>query len=138
MFFLTGAPKPPTHAVNRGIFIEGLGCVLAGIWGTGNGTTSYSENIGAMSVTNVGSRRVIQTAGILMVICALVGKVGAVFISIPEPIIGGVFCVVFAIVTAVGLSNLQGVDLNSSRNIFILGFSLFFSLVRHYLHHIST
>ena len=109
--------------------------MLAGIWGTGNGTTSYSENIGAMSVTNVGSRRVIQTAGILMIICALIGKVGAVFISIPEPIIGGVFCVVFAIVTAVGLSNLQGVDLNSSRNIFILGFSIFFSLVSQLNHH---
>ncbi|CAG7834205.1 unnamed protein product [Allacma fusca] len=125
---IAGAPKPPTHAINRGIFIEGLGCVLAGLWGTGNGTTSYSENIGAMSVTNVGSRRVIQAAGILMIICSLIGKVGSVFISIPEPIIGGIFCVVFAIVTAVGLSNLQGVDLNSSRNIFILGFSLFFSM----------
>ena len=31
-------------------------------------------------------------------------------------------------VTAVGLSNLQFVDLNSSRNIFILGVSMFFGL----------
>ena len=31
-------------------------------------------------------------------------------------------------VTAVGMSNLQYVDLNSSRNIFILGISLFFGL----------
>lgn len=31
-------------------------------------------------------------------------------------------------ITAVGLSNLQYVDLNSSRNIFILGLSLFFGL----------
>jgi len=109
--------------------IEGIGCILAGIWGTGNGTTSYSENIGAISVTKVGARRVIQAAGGLMICCALISKVGAVFISIPEPIIGGVFCVVFATVTAVGLSNLQGVDLNSSRNIFIIGFSIFFALV---------
>jgi nucleobase transporter 1/2 len=59
----------------------------------------------------------------------MIGKVGAVFISIPEPIVGGVFCVVFATVTAVGLSNLQGVDLNSPRNIFIIGVSIFFGLV---------
>ena len=31
-------------------------------------------------------------------------------------------------ITAVGLSNLQYVDMNSSRNIFILGVSMFFGL----------
>ena len=41
------------HAINRGIAMEGLGCILAGMWGTGNGTTSYSENIGAIGVTKV-------------------------------------------------------------------------------------
>ena len=50
---LVGAPPPPRHAVNRGIGIEGLGCLLAGAWGTGNGTTSYSENVGALGITRV-------------------------------------------------------------------------------------
>ena len=50
---MAGAPPPPKHAVNRGITCEGLGCILAGIFGTGNGTTSYSENIGAIGVTKV-------------------------------------------------------------------------------------
>ena len=50
---LSGAPPPPVHAVNRGIGMEGIGCVIAGLWGTGNGTTSYSENIGAIGVTKV-------------------------------------------------------------------------------------
>merc|ERR1712154_407998 len=93
-----GAPPPPVHAINRGIAMEGLGCILAGMWGTGNGTTSYSENIGAIGVTKVGSRRVVQW-----------GAVG--------------------MVASVGLSNLQFVDLNSTRNLFVLGFSIFFSLV---------
>lgn len=50
---LCGAPPPPKHAINRGIGIEGLGCLLAGAWGTGNGTTSYSENVGALGITKV-------------------------------------------------------------------------------------
>ena len=35
----------------------------------------------------------------------------------------------FGMIAAVGLSNLQFVDLNSTRNLFVLGFSIFFSLV---------
>jgi len=125
---LSGAPPPPTHAINRGIGTEGLGCILAGIWGTGNGTTSYSENIGAIGVTKVGSRRVIQVGGLIMIIFGLFSKFGALFVTIPEPIIGGIFCVMFGMVSSVGLSNLQFVNLNSTRNLFILGFSIFFGL----------
>ena len=50
---LAGAPPPPHHAINRGLGMEGLGCILTGAWGTGNGTTSYSENIGAIGITRV-------------------------------------------------------------------------------------
>lgn len=50
---LSGAPPPPTHAINRGIGTEGLGCIIAGMLGSGNGTTSYSENIGAIGITQV-------------------------------------------------------------------------------------
>ena len=64
-----------------------------------------------------------------MIILGLFSKFGAVFTLIPDPIVGGIFYVMFGMITAVGLSNLQFVDLNSSRNLFILGFSLFFGLV---------
>merc|ERR1719412_3574932 len=50
-------------------------------------------------------------------------------VTIPSPIVGGIFCVMFGMIAAVGLSNLQFVDLNSTRNLFVLGFSIFFSLV---------
>ncbi|CAL8260657.1 unnamed protein product [Merluccius merluccius] len=126
---LSGAPPPPTHAINRGIAVEGLGCILAGLWGTGNGTTSYSQNIAALGITKVGSRLVIQTTGILMIILGIFGKFGAIFITIPEPVIGGMFLVMFGMIAAVGISNLQYVDLNSSRNLLILGFSTFSGLV---------
>ena len=50
---LAGAPAPPKHALNRGLGIEGIGCFITGLWGTANGTTSYSENIGAIGITRV-------------------------------------------------------------------------------------
>ena len=43
----------------------------------------------------------------------------------PDPVIGGLFCVMFGLITGVGISNLKYCDLSSSRNIFIFGFSLF-------------
>ncbi|XP_063618829.1 solute carrier family 23 member 2 [Cydia splendana] len=126
---MCAAPPPPLHAINRGLGTEGLGTVLAGLWGSGNGTNTFGENVGAIGVTKVGSRRVVQWAAGLMVLQGVVGKLGAVFIIIPQPVVGGLFCVMFGMISAFGLSALQYVDLNSSRNLYIIGFSLFFPLV---------
>lgn len=125
---LAGAPPPARRTIDRGIGMEGLGCVVAGVFGTGNGTTSYSENIGAIGLTRVGSRRVVQAGALLMMVFAVVGKFGALFTTIPRPIVGGMYCTMFGMIAAVGLSNLQLVDLNSARNLFILGFALFMGL----------
>uniref|UniRef100_A0A8C1NW33 Solute carrier family 23 member 2 n=1 Tax=Cyprinus carpio TaxID=7962 RepID=A0A8C1NW33_CYPCA len=126
---LSCAPPPPIHAINRGIFMEGLSCVLDGVFGTGNGSTSSSPNIGVLGITKVGSRRVIQYGAALMLLLGMVGKFSALFASLPDPVLGALFCTLFGMITAVGLSNLQFVDLNSSRNLFVLGFSIFFGLV---------
>ncbi|XP_036184491.1 solute carrier family 23 member 1-like isoform X3 [Myotis myotis] len=125
---LVGAPPPPKHAINRGIGIEGLGCMLAGSWGTGNGTTSYSENVGALGITKVGSRMVIVASGFVLLLMGVFGKIGAAFATIPTPVIGGMFIVMFGIIVAVGISNLQHVDMNSSRNLFVFGFSIYCGL----------
>lgn len=52
-YMFVGAHSPPLHAINRGIGTEGLGTVLAGIWGAGNGTNTFGENVGAIGVTKV-------------------------------------------------------------------------------------
>uniref|UniRef100_A0A8B9ZXB4 S23A1 protein n=2 Tax=Anas zonorhyncha TaxID=75864 RepID=A0A8B9ZXB4_9AVES len=125
---LAGAPAPPVHAINRGIFTEGISCIIAGLLGTGNGSTSSSPNIGVLGITKVGSRRVIQYGAGIMIVLGTIGKFTALFASLPDPILGGMFCTLFGMITAVGLSNLQFVDMNSSRNLFVLGFSMFFGL----------
>ncbi|CAN8001266.1 unnamed protein product [Ixodes pacificus] len=126
---LSQVPTPPTHAINRGIWMEGIGCIAAGLWGGGCGLTSYSTNISIIAVTKVACRSVVQWAAMFMIAFGVVGKMGALFATIPDPIIGGVFCVMFSMISAVGLSSAQTVDLNSSRNLFVLGSSLFFGLM---------
>jgi len=65
-----------------------------------------------------------------MVVLSIFGKVNALFVSIPDPIVGAFLCIAFAMITSVGILNLKGVDLNSARNLFVIGFSVFFALVR--------
>lgn len=125
---LSGAPIPDRKTINRGIGMEGVGCLIAGVFGTGNGTTSYSENIGAIGLTRVGSRRVVQMGAIIMLVLGAFGKFGALFTTIPQPVVGGMYCVMFGMIAGVGLSNLQFVDLNSARNLFIIGFAFFMGL----------
>jgi nucleobase transporter 1/2 len=122
---LSGAPPPTPGIISRGLAGEGIGVVLAGLFGTANGTTSYSENIGAMSLTRVGSRAVIQCGAVSMMIVGVVAKVAALLASMPSSMVGGIYCSVFGLIIAVGLSNLQHVDLNSERNLFIIGFAIF-------------
>lgn len=57
----------------------------------------------------------LQIAGIFFFFVGMIGKIGAVFVLIPDPVLGGLFFVLFGMIVAVGLSNLQYVDLNSSR-----------------------
>ncbi|XP_037305767.2 solute carrier family 23 member 1-like isoform X2 [Pungitius pungitius] len=126
---LSGAPPPPKHAISRGIAVEGLGSLLAGGLGTGNGTTSFSENVAALGITKVGSRVVILVSGVFMIFMGVLGKIGAIFTTIPTPVMGGMFLIMFGVITAAGVSYMQSTDMNSSRNIFVFGFSMFTALV---------
>ena len=64
-----------------------------------------------------------------MIVLSLLGKFGALFTTIPDPIIGGIFIVMFGMITAVGLSSLQYVSLDSVRNLFVLGSAIFMGMV---------
>ena len=39
--------------MTKGVLTHGLGNLFMGAWGAGVGTASYSENLGAMSITKV-------------------------------------------------------------------------------------
>ena len=122
---LSGAPPPSGSVISRGLASEGWGLMLCGLFGTGNGTTSYGENIGAISVTKVGSRAVAQSGACVMLIMGLFPKFGALFAAMPAPIVAGLYSCLFGLIAASGLSLLDRCDLQSSRNLFIIGFCLY-------------
>ncbi|KAK7324882.1 hypothetical protein VNO77_28787 [Canavalia gladiata] len=123
------ASRPPTPGVlSRGIGLEGISSVLAGLWGTGTGSTTLTENVHTIAVTKMGSRRAVQLGACFLIVLSLVGKVGGFLASIPEVMVAGLLCFMWAMLTALGLSNLRYSEAGSSRNIIIIGLSLFFSL----------
>jgi solute carrier family 23 (nucleobase transporter), member 1 len=125
---IAGAPPPTPGIVSRGLGAESLGIMIAGIVGTSNATTSYSENIGALAVTGVGSRVVVQCGAVIIIVVSLIFKIGAMFATMPGAMTSGLYCTLFGLIVALGLSNLQYIDLNSPRNQFIIGFAIFNSM----------
>ncbi|MFW6321656.1 MAG: uracil-xanthine permease family protein [Halohasta sp.] len=121
---ISGEKAPSAGRINHGLGMEGIGNVFAGLMGTGNGSTSYSENIGAIGITGVASRYVVQVGAVIMLIAGYLGVVGGLVTTIPSPIVGGLFLVMFAQIIGVGLSQLQYVDLNENRNVFVIGITL--------------
>ncbi|XP_055955629.1 solute carrier family 23 member 1 [Patella vulgata] len=118
------APFPPAHALNRGIFWEGLMSFFAGMTGAGHATSSYGGNIGAIGITKVASRRVFQLLGAIYILFAILGKLNAAFITIPYSVLGGTMILYFGIFLGIVLSQLQFIDMNSSRNLAIIGISI--------------
>jgi uracil-xanthine permease len=125
---ISEAPYPTGRMISKGLGAEGLGCLVAGILQTCNGTTSYSENIGSIGLTRVASRRVVRAGAIVMLIIPIIGKFGAALATLPQPVVGAMFVGLFGMIASVGLSNLQIVNLNNSRNLFIIGISFFAGL----------
>lgn len=69
------ASRPPTPGVlSRGIGLEGLSSVLAGLWGTGAGSTTLTENVHTIAVTKMGSRRAVELGACILILLSLVGK----------------------------------------------------------------
>ncbi|KAH9623307.1 hypothetical protein KSS87_000444 [Heliosperma pusillum] len=125
--YASATPVPPS-VLSRGIGWQGVGILLSGIFGTGNGSSVSVENAGLLALTRVGSRRVVQIAAGFMIFFSILGKFGAVFASIPAPMVAALYCLFFAYVGSAGLGFLQFCNLNCFRTKFILGFSIFLGL----------
>jgi len=126
--YMSGYGDYPTpKMISRGIGSEGLGCFCTSILG-GFASTSYSENIGLIGITKVGSRYVVMLGALFLIFLGIFAKFGALVATIPVPIIGALYCALFGLISAVGIRQLSKADLNSDRNLMIAGFSLFMGL----------
>jgi NCS2 family nucleobase:cation symporter-2 len=103
-------------------YADGLGTAVAAVFG-GLPNTSFSQNVGIVGMTGIMSRHVVTIGALVLIICGLLPKIGAVIASMPLPVLGGGVIVMFGMVAAAGLNVLTEVNMNR-RNMVIIAVSL--------------
>jgi putative pyrimidine permease RutG len=120
---MTGRDFDPL--LGRAFFADGLATIIAG-FGGGSGVTTYAENMGVMAVTRVFSTLVFVVAGIVALILGFSPKFGALIMTLPGPVIGGLALVVFGLIAAtagrIWVEN--HVDFSDARNLITVAVAL--------------
>ena len=103
-----------------------LGDSLATIvsaFGGGTGVTTYAENIGVMAATKVYSTLVFA---IVSIVLGFSPKFGALVLSIPGPVIGGLSIVLFGLIAAMAgrIWVENRIDFSNPRNMFTVAAAL--------------
>jgi len=106
--------------LNRTLLGDGFAQIAAGLVG-GPPVTSYGENIGVLAITRVHSVFVIGGAAILAIVLGFVGKLSALILSIPGPVISGISFLLFGVIAASGLKILidNKIDFDRKKNLII-------------------
>ncbi|XP_073760323.1 solute carrier family 23 member 3 isoform X3 [Callorhinus ursinus] len=84
---------------------------------------------GSGYLTQAGSRRVVHLVGLLCMGLGLSPRLAQLLTAIPLPVLGGVLGVTQAVVLSTGFSSFHLADIDSGRNVFIVGFSIFMALL---------
>ena len=103
-------------------YADGLGSAVAGIFG-GLPNTSFSQNVGLISMTGLMSRHVVTIGALFLILCGLVPKVGAAITTIPIMVLGGGVIIMFGMVAAAGINMLSDVQWDR-RNMMIFAIAL--------------
>lgn len=106
--------------LRRSYFSVGIGYLLAGIFNT-SPQTAFSQNVGVVQMSGEKRKSIFINLILLMLICGLIPKIGAIATSVPSPVLGGAMIFLFGNVLSYGISVLGAQDLSDNRNQLIIG-----------------
>lgn len=115
--------------LDRTLLGDGFASVAAGLVG-GPANTTYGENTSVVGMSKVASVWVTGLAAIIAICMGFLGKVVAIFSSIPEPVLGGVSLLLYGFISVNGLKVLteNKIDFNNIRNVIIASTMLILGL----------
>lgn len=88
--------------LSGGIICDGLGSSFAALFGV-LPNTSFSQNVGLVTMTKVVNRYALAIGAIFLVICGLFPKIGAVVSIMPQPVLGGAAIMMFSSIVVSGI-----------------------------------
>ena len=111
--------------LGRAFLSDGLATMLSASCG-GTGVTTYAENMGVMAVTRIYSTLIFPVAALIAIVIGLSPKIGALVLTIPDPVIGGLAIVVFGLIAATAgrIWTENRVDFSDPRNLLTAGVAL--------------
>ena len=118
--------KPGLHRILLG---DGIATTTAGLFG-GPPNTTYAEVTGAVMLTKNYNPKIMTWAAVFAIVLAFIGKFGALLQSIPVPVMGGILCLLFGSIAAVGMNTMirHKIDLSEARNLVIVSVTLVFGI----------
>lgn len=104
--------------LSKGILCDGVGSALASVFGA-TPFSSFSQNVGIVSITGVASRHVVAVTGVIMLVAGMFPKLGGIVVTIPSPVLGGAGLVMFAMIISAGIGILSRINF-TKRNMLII------------------
>ena len=111
--------------LHRTLTGDGLATILAAMFGAPANTT-YGENIGVLTITQVFDPRVVRLAAIFAMLLSFCPKMAALIGAMPQATIGGISLVLAGMIAAVGIRNLceAHIDFLEERNVIVMALIL--------------
>lgn len=126
--------------IKGGVLGDGVNSAIAAVFNTFPNTT-FSQNNGFIQMTGVASRHVGMWIGGFLVLMGLFPIVGAFFLIIPKPVLGGATVVLFASIAVAGIRILASQEM-TLRRVYIMavsfGLALGVTLVPDATQHLPT
>ena len=108
--------------ISGSLACDGFASTLSGLFGCPP-VTSFSQNIGLITMTKVVNRFAIMTGAVCMLLAGLFPPIGAFFASLPDAVLGGCTIMMFGSIMVSGVQMLARVGFNQ-RNTTIAALSL--------------
>lgn len=117
---IVGTDLTKDPGLDRSLAGNGISTIISSFIGSTPNTT-YGENIGVLAITRVYSTWVIGLAAVIAIILSFVGKLAALIMSIPTPVMGGISLLLFGIIAASGIRMLveSKIDYDNSQNLIL-------------------
>ncbi|MGE6227811.1 uracil permease [Paenibacillus chitinolyticus] len=126
---IVGKDLSKDPGLDRSLLGNGISTILSGFVGSTPNTT-YGENIGVLALTRVYSTWVIGGAACFAIVLSFSGKLAALIMTIPTPVMGGVSLLLFGVIGASGIRMLveSKVDYSKATNLILTSIVLIIGL----------